>query len=64
MAKLFKRLLTAIIEKWLEGDKIMRKWLFTCNDEGVSNLDVITAAITIIAAFIIPVVFVKLFGVC
>ena len=40
----------------------MKKWLFTCNEEGVSNADVITAAITILAAFIIPVVLVKLFG--
>lgn len=40
----------------------MKKWLFTCDEEGVSNLDVITGVCTIMLAFIIPVILVKLFG--
>ena len=39
----------------------MKKWLCTCDEEGVSNLDVITGWVTVLLAFIIPVVLVKLF---
>ena len=42
----------------------MKKWLFTCDEDGLSNFDVITGWVTVSLAFIIPVILVKLFGAC
>ena len=42
----------------------MKKWLCSCDEEGVSNADVITGWIVVLLAFGIPIILVKLFGAC
>ena len=42
----------------------MKKWLFTCNEEGISNFDAIVGGATVFMAFIIPIILAKVFGYC
>ena len=39
----------------------MKRWLFTCDEEGLTGWDGITMIIGVISSFIIPIVLIKVF---
>ena len=38
----------------------MKKWLYTCNEEGMTGWDAISMGIGIVGSFIVPILLIKI----